>query len=647
MTRRWDCKTCILHIFGFELVYKMLLLGVVHPVISQVLNGYLSRYSATGTVFNADMFFSFASLWGILLVLLFLAVSLALVFYEYAVLIQLAELYRRKQPYAVKEVLVTAYSDLSLLKNRWFPLAYVYFVLLNPLIHTGYISSFLPVFEIPRFIPAELQRTVPGQIAVFLFYAVLFLLYLFLSFVPVFMVLEKVGWMEAVKRSFRHYKAVGARTWLKFAGLVLLLFLVNVSVERELPYRLLTSGDFNWYFVRYLVNSEHFRWSFLEYVLFSFYWVAVEFLFLWILLRSYAKEHPERELSFAETLPKTTRKAADLGKRLWSKGKEKLRKPTKRVKERVLRSKFLRRHKKLCILTACVVVYLAAVSYLNQWPLIHEPWVIGHRGDITAPENSLEGIRQADRFHADYAEIDVQLTKDGQAAVVHDPNLSRLTGVGAEVGDLTYEELSQLTVVSHGGTAQIPTLRQAIETAKACPNGIGLLIEFKPGEGQAEQLVDLVAELVEELEFTGRAIFMSMDHPSVTYLQEKHPEWWVGYCVYGSLGKLDISVGADFLAVEENQLNTRFLEDARSNDLPVYVWTTDDYNDIFNYLRLGVSGIIGDSAENVFAAVDEYRRQDHSSYLYTGSGYPKRTADGLEYRSPLPDQEEDELETEE
>lgn len=637
MTRLWKRKTWFFHLVSFELVYKMILLGVVHPVISQVLNWYLSQYTTKGTVFNAEMFFSFASLWGIVLVLLFLAVSMALVFYEYSVLIQLVSLYQSKQPYAMKEVLLTAYSDLSLTRNRYFLPAYLTFVLLNPLIHTGYISSFLPIVEIPKFIPAELQRTTLGNLAVLLFYAVLFLLYLFLVFVPIFMVVEKRSWKDAVKKSIRHYRSLGMRTWLKFALVVLLLFLFNGMVERELPYRLLTSGDFNWYFLRYLYNSEYFRYSFLEYVLFSLYWVGTEVLFLWILLHTYREQNPEFQLDFVQKLPERTGRAVSFAKRLWGKLREKLRRPLKKGKERLLRSKFLNRHKKLCILAACVVVYLVGVSYLNQWPLIHAPWVIGHRGDITAPENSLEGIRQADSYHADYAEIDVQLSSDGEVVVIHDPNLSRLTGMNGEVSRLTYEELSQLTVVSHGGTAKIPTLREAIETAKDCPNGIGLLIEFKPSAGQSEKLADLVAALVDELDFAGRAIFMSMDYDSVAYLQEKRPEWWVGYCVYGTLGKLDISVGADFLAVEENMLNTQFLEDARNNDLPVYVWTTDDWDDIFNYLRLGVSGIIGDSAENVYAAVEEYRQQDNSTYLYNGPGYPKRTADGLEYQNTYHD----------
>ena len=45
---------------------------------------------------------------------------------------------------------------------------------------------------------------------------------------------------------------------------------------------------------------------------------------------------------------------------------------------------------------------------------------------------------------ADYAEIDVQETRDGEIVLLHDTNLSRVTGVDAKIWDLTYAEVSQL-----------------------------------------------------------------------------------------------------------------------------------------------------------------------------------------------------------
>jgi glycerophosphoryl diester phosphodiesterase len=53
-------------------------------------------------------------------------------------------------------------------------------------------------------------------------------------------------------------------------------------------------------------------------------------------------------------------------------------------------------------------------------------------------------------------ELDVHLTKDNQVVVVHDPNLSRLTGRNLDVTQLRYDELpllqKQLAVTFSKGT---------------------------------------------------------------------------------------------------------------------------------------------------------------------------------------------------
>lgn len=61
---------------------------------------------------------------------------------------------------------------------------------------------------------------------------------------------------------------------------------------------------------------------------------------------------------------------------------------------------------------------------------------------------------------------------------------------------------------------------------------------------------------------------------------QKRPDWWIGYCAFGNLGRINIRLDdpfiPDFIAIEESAINTQLLEDARNNILPVYVWTVDD-----------------------------------------------------------------------
>ncbi len=68
--------------------------------------------------------------------------------------------------------------------------------------------------------------------------------------------------------------------------------------------------------------------------------------------------------------------------------------------------------------------------------LFRNALVAAHRGaSAEAPENTLAAVEQAIANRADYAEIDVQETKDGVVILLHDSNLKRTTGVDAEVSD--------------------------------------------------------------------------------------------------------------------------------------------------------------------------------------------------------------------
>ena len=73
-------------------------------------------------------------------------------------------------------------------------------------------------------------------------------------------------------------------------------------------------------------------------------------------------------------------------------------------------------------------------------PVLHAPIAIGHRGSLEGVENTLESVQGAIDAGADYAEIDILLSKDSIPMVIHDTNLSRLTGDSRNVYELTAAE---------------------------------------------------------------------------------------------------------------------------------------------------------------------------------------------------------------
>lgn len=278
------------------------------------------------------------------------------------------------------------------------------------------------------------------------------------------------------------------------------------------------------------------------------------------------------------------------------------------------------------VLLTLMVMYCADL-YLRPLSREHQPWAIGHRGSAYAVENTIEAVRQAAIAHADYAEIDVQLSADGIPMVYHDPTLTRLTGVNKKVEDLTAEQLQSLTLSTEGQyvKGKIPTLKQLIQTMKTWEGETGLLIELKPVNGNQTELAEKVIEVVESEDFAARSIFMSLDYEAVQILQRQRPQWWIGYCVYGTAGEMDYRIwnwNIDFLAVEESQISVSFLEQAGRAWMPVYVWTVDDYNKMSNYLDMGVSGLITNYPDLAREEIDDYMRRYPQYYQYQGKGYP-------------------------
>ena len=176
---------------------------------------------------------------------------------------------------------------------------------------------------------------------------------------------------------------------------------------------------------------------------------------------------------------------------------------------------------------AAVLICLALAGYLAAGcvrpPTLHTPVVIGHRGCIHAVENSLEAVELAGELGADYAEIDVQLSADGVPVVIHDDSLWRLAGEMTSVGDLTWAELQALTIRADttrglGQTASIPSLEEVIRAVLDGESGMACSSSSSPPPAGARPWWRAVTELVERYGFGDRAMFMSLDYPSVEAL---------------------------------------------------------------------------------------------------------------------------------
>lgn len=120
-------------------------------------------------------------------------------------------------------------------------------------------------------------------------------------------------------------------------------------------------------------------------------------------------------------------------------------------------------------------------------------------------------------------------------------------------------------------------------------------------------------------------MFMSLDYTCLMPLMEKHPEWWTGFCLFGTSGDIDESIwryDVDFLAVEEALVSGRLVLQAREQSLPVYVWSVYDDERMRQYLEMGVSGIITDYPEDLRAVLDTYNALHPTGVIQEGKWFP-------------------------
>src|SRR5690606_8564378 len=91
----------------------------------------------------------------------------------------------------------------------------------------------------------------------------------------------------------------------------------------------------------------------------------------------------------------------------------------------------------------------------NDWdnPMPEEGFLmIAHRGaSAYEPENTLPSFELAEDLNADYVELDVHLTGDGEMIVMHDDDVKRTTEAVGKIKDFTLAELKELTANEEKG----------------------------------------------------------------------------------------------------------------------------------------------------------------------------------------------------
>ncbi len=226
------------------------------------------------------------------------------------------------------------------------------------------------------------------------------------------------------------------------------------------------------------------------------------------------------------------------------------------------------------------------------------PFVIGHRGAAGyAPENTMVAFERGLALRADAIELDVNLSKDGELMVIHDPVLQRTTNGRGLVCEHTAAEIQQLDAGSwfdpSFSMCRVPTLRDVLTWAKGRTK---VAIEIKNGPVFYPNIEKILVALLDELQMRDQVMAISFDHIVLGQLKELAPDVATGV-IYASRVPDPVAmaraVNADLLMPYWAMLTKEEVEMGHAADLFVSPWggAEQDYKHL---LALGVDAVGAD-----------------------------------------------------
>ncbi|WP_298869171.1 glycerophosphodiester phosphodiesterase [uncultured Gimesia sp.] len=254
------------------------------------------------------------------------------------------------------------------------------------------------------------------------------------------------------------------------------------------------------------------------------------------------------------------------------------------------------------------ISFLTGFAIVSATTSLSAVEIIGHRGaSHDAPENTLASVNLAWAQNADAVEIDIYLSKDGQIIAYHDKTTSRIGGRAKSVKAQTLAELQTLDVGawkhSKFKRERIPTLSQILKTI---PANKRLFIEIKCG---AEVLPQLKQDLVASGKIPAQTALIGFDYEIMQQAKQNLPELKMYWVIKVKQNKLTRKWAhtADYYIQKaktahldgldiglNNFVTQKFVDEANSAGLPVYVWTVNSVKDARKLVNMGVEGITTD-----------------------------------------------------
>lgn len=234
---------------------------------------------------------------------------------------------------------------------------------------------------------------------------------------------------------------------------------------------------------------------------------------------------------------------------------------------------------------------------------------VAHRGATAyTPENTIAAFDLAVDMKADYIEIDVQRSKDGELVLIHDTTVDRTTDGTGKVGDLTLEQLRSLDAGSWKGEQfagePIPTFEEILDHYHG---KIGILIELKAPElypGIEEQVAAALIERNLHKPQNEKIIIQSFNFESIKKLDQLLPKVPIGVLTSNradtTLEALqEFSTYADWFNPSYGIVTKELVNQVHSLGMQIGSWTVRSQEAADFLFEMDVDAIISDYPDYV------------------------------------------------
>ena len=240
------------------------------------------------------------------------------------------------------------------------------------------------------------------------------------------------------------------------------------------------------------------------------------------------------------------------------------------------------------------------------------PHIIAHQGSsLDLPPNTLEAFQLALDQGADIIELDIWRSKDGTWVVIHDRNLSRITGVNKDITKLTFEEIQLLDAGYNFSDSsgnylyrnkgyKIPSLEQVFKQFNNEKINIEIKTVSKLGLSDLVQMIKKyqMEKKVLVVSFSYNVIkkFRKISNNQIATAASKSDIMRMIY--FGTLPWYKIRFDAFQMPFYSKKVeryglkNTEWIGKMRSKGMEVHYWTVDNSEDIKKAFSIGAGGVI-------------------------------------------------------